>query len=65
MTRNDELMAARREFESRLGYVRQTMGRKTGLRPKRAGWWMVLLAGAVGMALAGRSQRKRQLERES
>ena len=62
MARNEELLAARREFESRLEYMRQSMERKAGLRPKRSGWWMLLLAGGVGMALAGRAHRRRELE---
>ncbi len=56
-----ELVAARREFETRLAGLRRTMDRKAGIRPRRSGWWMMLVAGAVGMALAGRSHARREI----
>jgi hypothetical protein len=53
-----DLESARREFAARLDSLRETMRRKSGLQLRRSGWWVLLLSGAVGMALAGRKRRR-------
>ena len=58
MTSTD-LDRARQEFSGQLAEWRSTTERKTGLRLKERGWWILLLAGAVGLALGTRSRSER------
>lgn len=58
-----ELETARAEFEAQLAELRRSMGDALGVRPRRSGWWALLLATAVGLALGSRARSgRRELE---
>ena len=54
-----ELEAARGEFERQWRELRRGLSHRIGTVPRRRGWWILTLAGAVGLAL-GLSVRRRR-----
>ena len=48
---------SRLEFHRRLRGLRRSLGGAAGWRPRRDGWWVLLLAGAVGVAIGSRVGR--------
>ncbi len=56
-TDRTELDRARASVEAQLDGLRDTLRQRAGLRPRRKGWWVLLLAGAVGLALGSRARR--------
>ena len=46
------LERARRDAETRLRELRTSLRREVGTAPSRKGLWMLIAAGAVGLALA-------------
>ena len=55
-----DLDSARSDFEASWNGLRRSMNDKLGLRVRRSGWWILLLAGAVGVALGSRSRGRPQ-----
>lgn len=62
MTESGDLDSARAEVEARWDAVRLGMRRNLGLRIVRRGWWLLVLAGAVGVALGSRAGSARRLD---
>lgn len=58
-----DLEAARAEFERAWGALRVQLARQLGAMPRRKGWSILMLAGAVGLA-TGLSLRRRRVGRE-
>lgn len=54
-----EVESARRRFEDQWGDLRRDLSRKLGWAPRRSGWWILTLAGAVGLAMGLELRRRR------
>lgn len=56
------LEESRREAEFRMAELRRALRLELGTAPRKAGWWLLVAAGAVGVALGlgwGLSRRRR------
>lgn len=60
-----ELEDARSRFEAEWQGLRRQMDDRLGLKPRQSAWWLVLLAGALGLALAGRARARRAIGEET
>ena len=59
MTAPSDLERARADAEAQLRGLRYRLRSSAGLEPRRRGWWVLLLAGAVGLALGSRARSRR------
>ena len=55
-----DVETARREFEREWWGFRRQLSRKWGTIPRRSGWWILVLAGAVGLAVGLDRARRRE-----
>ncbi len=60
-----EVEAARAEFEHRWNELRRELAGRLGTLPRRKGWWILTLAGVVGLAVGQSVRRRRSEEREA